>query len=162
MALPVSFHTITYNDNTLKSNGSPETTTISLPITTLTPANVAAQTALITALENAITDILLGQKAKSETVYTRAIISGNPAGSTLAQRENKWLMRYHGVTLNEKFQASVGTTDLTLLPTGSEFLDLTAGEGLTLKTAFEAIVKSPGDAAESVVLDSVQFVGRNS
>lgn len=162
MALPVSFYTLTENDNTRKSNGSPETTTISLPILTLTPANVAATTTLITNLENAIQDTLIGQKAKSEVVYTRAIISADPAPSTLAQRENKWLLRYHGTTLDVKFQASIGTSDLTLLPANSEFLDLTAGEGLALKTAFEAVVRSPNDAAETVILDSVQFVGRNT
>jgi len=162
MALPISFWSFTFNDNTVKDNGQPETTTISLPITTLNAGNLVAQTALMTALENAIEAIVIGTSAKNEITLTRAILSALPASSQLAQRENKWLMRYHGTTLAQKFQASIGTADLLELPSGSEFLDLTAGDGLALKTAFEAIVKSPNDSAETVILDSVQFVGRNT
>jgi len=162
MALPVSFYNLTINDNTLKSNGTPESSSMGVAVTTLTAANVAAQSALIINLENAIDGVTIGEMAKSEIVFERQILSAEPAASTLAQRENKWLMRYHGNTLNQKFQVSVGTADLTLLDSGSEFLDLTADEGLALKTAFEAIVKSPNDGAEAVTLDSVQFVGRNT
>jgi len=162
MALPVSFYNLTVNDNTLKANGTPESSSMGVAVTTLTAANVAAQSALIINLENAIDGVTIGEMAKSEIVFERSILSASPASSTLAQRENKWLMRYHGNTLNQKFQVSVGTADLTLLDSGSEFLDLTADEGLALKTAFEAIVKSPNDAAETVTLDSVQFVGRNT
>jgi len=162
MALPKSFYTLTINDNTKKPNGTPESSSSTLAITTLTAANVVAQTALVVNLENAIDGISIGQNAKSEILWERIIISTLAAASALAQRENKWLCRYHGATLNEKFQVSFGSADLTLLANNSELLDLTAGAGLALKTAFEAIVKSPGDGAEAVVLDSVQFVGRNS
>lgn len=162
MALPTSFYNLTINDNTRKANGKPESTSLGLAITTLTAANVVAQQALVINLENAIDGVTIGEMAKSEIVFDRDILSQDPAASTLAQRENKWLMRYHGNTLNQNFQVSVGTADLTQLPNNSEFLDLTAGAGLALKTAFEAIVKSPNDGAEAVTLDSVQFVGRNT
>jgi hypothetical protein len=161
MALPTSFYGLTINDNTVK-DGKPESTSVQLPIIPLTPANVAATQTLAINLENAIDGITIGEMAKSEIVYDRDILSADPAPSQLAQRENKWLMRYHGTTLNEKFRASIGTADLTQLPNNSEFLDLTVGVGLALKTAFEAVVRSPGDGAETVVLDSVQFVGRNT
>jgi hypothetical protein len=162
MALPVSFVSLTMNDNTLRPNGTPESTTISLPVTTLSAANYAAQSALIAALITALEGITIGNPAKTETTILRSIISTTPASDPLAQRENKFLLRYHGTTLNVKFQASIGTADLTQLMTNSEFVDLTAGAGLALKDAFEDIVKSPNDAAEAVVLDSVQFVGRNT
>jgi len=162
MALPVSFWSHTINDNTLKANGQPETTTMQLAVTTLTAANVAAQSALVINLENAVDGVTIGQPAKSEIVFERTTISAERADTPLAQRENKWLMRYHSNTLNQKFQVSIGTADLSLLPDGSEFLDLSADEGLALKTAFDAIVKSPNDAAEACTLDSVQFVGRNT
>lgn len=162
MALPVSFYNLTINDNTLKPNGGVESTSMQVAVTTLSAANVVAQAALVINLENAIDGVTIGEMAKSEIVFEREILSTDRAATTLAQRENKWLMRYHGVTLNERYQVSIGTADLTLLPDGSEFLDLTADEGLALKTAFEAIVKSPGDGAEAVILDSVQFVGRNT
>lgn len=162
MALPTSFVSITMADNTKKANGSPETSTISLPVITLNAGNLAAQQALHTALFNALEGITLGNPLKHETVLSRDILSAVASADPLAQRENKWLLRYHGATLNEKFQASMPTADLSQHMTNSEFVDLTAGNGLALKTAFEAVVRSPGDAAEAVILDSVQFVGRNT
>jgi len=160
MALPVSFYSLTQNDNTTKP--SQESTVTKLPISTLNVGNLTAKLALIASLENALEGICIGNPAKSEIVLARTIISGDPAATTAAQREIKWLLRYHGATLHEKFQATLGTADLEQLADGEEFLDLSTGTGAALKTAFEAVVVSPGDAAESVVLDSVQFVGRNT
>jgi hypothetical protein len=161
MALASSFFTTTYNDNTI-NNGKPESTSASFPIITLTAANLVATETLVGNLENAIADIVIGQLAKTEYTLNRLKISDDAAGDVAAQRENKWLMRYHGNNLKEKFRISLGTADLQVLPNHSEFLDLTADPGLALKTAFEAVVRSPGDAAETVTLDSVQFVGRNT
>jgi len=80
----------------------------------------------------------------------------------LAQREKKWLARYHDATNGQKFQVSWGTADLSLHMTNSEFLDLSTGAGAALKAAFEDVVVSPNDSSHAVVLDSVQFVGRNT
>lgn len=160
MALPVSFLSLTLNDNTTKPKQ--ESTTISVPVITISAANLTAQTALHTALINALEGITIGAPARSQLVALRDIIGAAPASSQLAQRENKWLLRYHGATLNQKFQASLGTADLTQLVTGEEFLVLTGGTGGALKSAFEAVVRSPNDASEAVVLDSVQYVGRNT
>lgn len=162
MPLPLSFYSLTVADNTLKSNGEPETTSMTFPVTTLTPANVAAQITLAGNLKVALAAITLGNFLKDESTYSRNLLAQGPAASNLAQRENKWLMRYHDGTTYQKFQLSIGTADLTLLPNNSEFLDLTAGDGLALKTAFEAVVVSPADSTHAVILDSVQFVGRNS
>lgn len=162
MALPHSYFTQTIADNTVKPNGSPEITSYSVPITTLTAGNVVAKEILVANLLAAVDAIILGQDQKTEIVFDRGIVSYSPAASQLAQRENKWLCRYHGTTLHQKFQVSIGTADLTQLPNHSEFLDLTGGVGAALKTAFEAIVVSPDDAGEAVILDTVQFVGRNT
>jgi hypothetical protein len=162
MPLPTSFFSQTIGDNTVKSNGSPEITTYEVPITTLTAGNVTAKEVLIANLLAAVDAIILGQDQKTTIVWDRGIVGSTPAASQLAQRENKWLCRYHGNTLHQKFQVSIGTADLTQLPNHSEFLDLTGGVGAALKTAFEAIVVSPDDDSEAVTLDSVQFVGRNT
>lgn len=162
MALPVSYYTMTLADNTKKPNGEPETTSSQVPIITLTPANVAATLTLAGNLQTALAAIVIGRFLKREATYDRTVLGNEPAASNLAQRENKWLMRYHDATTFQKFQVSVGTADLTLLAGNSEFLDLTADEGLALKTAFEAVIVSPADSAHTVVLDTVQFVGRNS
>ncbi len=162
MALPVSYLSLTMADNTLSANGQPTTSNTEVPVITLTSGNFTAQATLHSDLINALEGITIGNPAKSQIVSNREIISAAPASDPLAQRENKWLLRYHGATLAQKFQVSIGTADLTQLTGNSEFLDLSAGTGLALKTAFEAVVRSPNDASEAVVLDSVQFVGRNT
>lgn len=162
MPLPFSFWSQTMGDNTRKPNGEPETTTMSVPITTLTPANAAATETLTGNLATAIAAITLGSLIKRELTYVRTEFEKIPASSPLAQRENKWLLRYHDATSFQKASVSIGTADLTELTGNSEFLVLTSGNGAALKTAFEAVVVSPYDSTHSVILDSVQFVGRNT
>jgi len=162
MALPISFWSQSLGDNTRKPNGEPETTTMSVPIITLTPANVAATETLTGNLATAIAAIVLGANNKRELTYNVTQFEKIPAASPLAQRENKWLLRYHDATTFQKATVSIGTADLTELAGNSEFLVITAGAGLALKTAFEAVVVSPYDASHTVILDSVQFVGRNT
>lgn len=165
MPLPVSFASATIADNTInRRTGRPETSNTTVAITTLTAANVVAQQALVADLNAAVAAITLGVLRTTETTFTRNLVSASPAASVLAQRENKWLCRYHGNSTFQNFVVSYGTADLSLLDTGEEYLDiLTASSpGNDFKVAFEAIVKSPNDSSESVTLDSVQFVGRNT
>lgn len=163
MALPISNYELLLADNTLKPNGEPETTTFSVPITTLTPSNVAATVTLTGTLAAAIAALTLGNFLKSAVTYDRHLIGAGPAASTAAQRENKWLVRYHDATTFQKYRVEIGTADLTLLPANEEFLDIvSAGPGLDFKNAFEAVVASPADSSHTVVVDSIQFVGRNS
>jgi hypothetical protein len=162
MALPLSFYEITLADNTAKSNGEPETTSSAVAIITLTPSNVAATETLCGNLSAALAALVLGRFVKNSTTYARNVLGSTPASDPLAQRENKWLCRYHDNTTFKKFQVSFGTADLSKHMTNSEFVDLAAGDGLAFKTAFEAVVVSPDDAAHTITLDSMQFVGRNS
>jgi len=133
---------------------------IGLFVRTLTAANLAAQQALHTALFNTLADCTLGIVVKQETVISDTVIASGPATSPLSQRENKWLIRYHDASTGDKLTASLPNADLTLLGTNSEYMDPTGAEFLALKAAFEAVVYSP-DNANLVVLDSLQFVGRN-
>lgn len=163
MALPVSYASITLADYTERANGQPETTTTQFPIITLTPGNVAATSTLVGNLRTALAAIVLGRFIKNELTYARNETGEPiPADDQNAQRENKWLCRYHDATNFKKFQMSFGTADLSQLADHQETLDLTAGVGADFKDAFEAVVVSPYDAANSVVLDSMQFVGRNT
>jgi len=160
VTVATSFYEISYNDNTLKSNGEPEHASTQLAITTLNAGNLAAQTTLIAALRTAISGVLLGDFRQDTITLLRPIPSVSRPSSTLAQRENKWLLRAHGATSGQKFRYSLPTADLSLLPDGSEFLDLSASPGDDLKSAFDAVVRNPNDASELLVLDSAQFVGR--
>lgn len=162
MALPVSFLTQTKSDNTLKANGDAETTSWRLPVTTINAGNFTAQATKLTTLDGAIAAITLGRTIRTATLVNVFEQAATPASDPLAQRENKWLARYHDATNGQKFQVSWGTADLSLHMANSEFLDLSTGAGAALKTAFEDVVVSPNDSSHTVVLDSVQFVGRNS
>jgi hypothetical protein len=161
MALPTSFYSQTIYDSTLVQ-GKPTSTTWEVPVATLTAANLVAKTALIAALKAAVAALVLGNIHQDAIIQNRPIISDLPAATNAAQRENKLLCRYHSGTSLKKFTVSIGTFDLTQLPLHNEFLDLTAGNGLSLKTAFEAIVVNPDDGSDPVILDSAQFVGRNT
>lgn len=162
MAIPVSYFGVTVADNTVKSNGEPESSSWQIPIITLTPADVAATETLCGNLLIAVQNISLGSNLNSNLTYARHILGASPAASTAAQRENKWLCRYHDTTTYKKYTVSLPCADLTKLVSGSEFLVLTGGPGAAFKTAFEALVVPPDNSSNVVALDSVQFVGRNS
>jgi len=164
MALPVSFFSITMNDNTLNpKTGQPETASFEVPITTLTAGNVAAQATLAAAFVTATENITIGVVNKTDLDFARTLVSSLRAASTLAQRENKFLCRYIDAVTQKKFRISVPTAALAILPDGSEYLDLADGSvGEAFKDAFEAFVKSPDDPTHATTLVSVQFVGRGS
>jgi len=162
MPLPVSFYSMTIADNTLKANGQPETSSLEVPVTTITAGNYTATLALLATLQSTAEALLLGETVKHELIADRTKFADIPAGSNFAQRENKWLVRYHEEGTSKKFVVSLPTADLDQHMDNSEFVDLTAGNGLAFKNAFEAVVVSPADSGANVVVDSVQFVGRNS
>jgi len=129
--------------------------------TTLTAGNFVAQTGLASALWTATLDITLGSQSGTRLLAAStvsAVVNTNP----LAQRENKWLVRYHD-TAGTKFTVEIPTADLSLLDTGTEFLNLADGGPIAAwVTAYEAYAKSPDDPTLSVTVDSIQFVGRRN
>lgn len=150
-------------DNTVAPNGRPQTTSTVVPITTLTAANVVAQLALVDTLITATNSIILGNLYKEDVNWSTIMLNAlTPATEQEAQREKKWLVRYHDSSSYENFQISIGTADWSLLPDHEEFLDLTAGVGLAWKTAAEAIMKSPSDPTHTIEVDSIQKVGRTT
>lgn len=156
MALPVSFLEEQYADY------GNEKARFKLPVATLTAANYVAKKALIDTLVTSITAVVIGNLNQETIIIDRVAVVAGAATSNLAQRENKWLCRYHDATNAKKYRAELPTADLSQLAAHSEFLDLSGGVGAALKAAFEAIVVSPFDDGHAVVLDSVQFVGREA
>lgn len=156
MPLPVSFFSQSLTDY------SDEKSNWSVPITTLTAANLAAQTTLIDNLKTAVAAITLMDVNKNETVVVRDIHAGVLPTNPLAQRENKWLIRYVSDASQKKFSVEIPGADLSLLSTApqSDFMDSGSAEYAALKTAFEAIVRDPDDASGTVTMGTVQFVGR--
>lgn len=160
MAIPQSWYTVGVADNTVKANGEPETASWTVPITTITAGNIVAVETAAGNLATAVAALSLGNNWKHEVTASRMEVAKTPSASELAQRENKYLARYHDAVTGKKFRVSFPCADLTVKIANSEFVDLSAGLGATLKTAFEAVVVSPDDSSHATVLDSVQFVAR--
>lgn len=161
--MAISYYSQTINDNTkADKSGKAEFGTFEVPIVTLTPANVAATETLIGNFQAALVDVILGVLAKRQMVYSRVFTSNARASDILAQRENKWLCRYHDNTTQKNYSVSIPTAKLSVLDDGEEFMDLTAAPGDAFKTAFEALVRGADNPGNAITLDSVQFVGRNT
>lgn len=156
MALPVSFLSQSLADY------SDEKSSWAVPVTTLTAANLVAQTALHDALIAAVADITLMSSVKEETVAKRTLHAGAVPSDVHAQRENKWLVRYTGDANFKKYSVEIPGADLSLLSTApqTDFMDSASAEYIAFVAAFEAAVKSPDDATETVTVQSIQFVGR--
>jgi len=163
VALPLSSISMSVNDNTLnQKTGKPESAEFQFNVNDITAGNIVATLAAWTTFRSAINAIIIGVERQESVVAYRTTASNTRASSNLAQRENKWLCRYHDATNSLPYKLSIPTADLSLLPDGLEYLDLAdGGVGEDFKTAWEALVKSPYDPTHATVLDSVQFVGRN-
>jgi len=156
MAQPLSAAGETFVDY-----GTPgEKSSFQFTIADLSAANFVATTGALTTLWTNIQALLLGAPVSRRVIAITQEVAASPVTDPLAQRENKWLVRYHD-TSARKFTLELPTADLSLLDTGSEFLDMTGTEAADFKTAFEAVAKSPVDQS-AVTVDSIQFVGRRT
>lgn len=137
-----------------------ETTVFRVNSTALTAGNFDAQVALNVALGVAIAGITLGTLQKIS--YGNEILSPGVNDDPLAQRENKWLIRYHDTATGNPYTVELGTADLTKLDANNRgYAEIgDAAEVDAFVTAFEAYVLSP--AGNAVAIDSIQFVGRNT
>lgn len=139
---------------------SGEASSMTVAMTDLTAANIVAQTTLINNLFSALSAITLGEQQKQAITLSNITVSSDLPTDVHAQRENKWLLRYHDSVTQEKFVVSVPCADLSLLATNSDMADMSGTEFAALKTAWELIVRGPNDN-NLTILDSAQFVGRN-
>lgn len=104
--------------------------------------------------------VILGQEIRAIKSTEDVIDAGGSVVPTDkdCNRGQKWLMRFQDAT-GKKFTHEIGTADSEQLPTSTaDHLDLSAGVGLALKNALDAIYQSP--QAETGVLLSVQQVTR--
>lgn len=115
----------------------------------------------VQALADAIDPIIRGVAVKAVVTIPNVVDGGTPGPSTDkdAQRGNKWLFRVYDSVGQKTYTHEIGTADNTVLPTAADdFIDLTAGVGLALKTAWDAVYLSPDGNAGSLL--SVQQVNR--
>jgi len=116
------------------------------------------------ALRTAIEGITLGKVQQESWIGDRTVLDNVPPTDPNAQREVKWLVRYIGDTSGKLYQVEIATAELAgghLLP-NSDMADLTETDMAAFVTAFEDIARTPDDDLETVTVQSIQFVGRNT
>lgn len=126
----------------------------------LTAANLVAQDALLDTLQVATVLVTLGAIVRKQIGAQTEQFDPAPVTDPIAQRESKWLVRYADTVTFVRYGVTIPTADLTKLEAGgSKKMDISAGDGLSFVTAFEAYAKSP-DGNPVQVLEVVN-VGRN-
>jgi hypothetical protein len=122
-----------------------------------TGASYDASEGLAYALRDAILDVVLGANAGYQFVADDVDLNpANPA-DIFAQTNIQWIAQYTDDVNGAVRTTRIGTADLdqaTEMFGGAPALDLSAGNGLALKTAFEAYVLNDGHA---VTLNAVYF-----
>lgn len=134
-------------------DSSDEEATTRINVGTLTAATLPGALTAMGNLETAILAVTLGSKSKTAWGdVDRFVYTINDAADN--QRGIKWTVVARDTVTGVPVINRIGTADLSLLPVvagkRSEDLDLTADEGLALKTAWEALAKSPGGNAVAV------------
>jgi len=149
---------ITYRDY------SDELSTAQFNVSPITVGTIVALLVEFAALRAAVDGITLGVQAANAIVMDKTVVSAARPTSPVAQREMKWLVRYHGVDDGKKWSVEIPTPDITLtdiLIPGTDLADLTQAQMAAFVTAFETTVRPPGNDTSLVVVDSVTLVGRN-
>jgi len=136
-----------------------ERSTFGIWLPTLNAANIAAQTTLIGTLKTATDAIVLGNPSSYSIIANTVELSGAPAGSKSAQRENKWLVSFSDDVSGASGTATIPTADLNLLATNSDLIDMTDAAVIAFVAAFEAVAQS--NTGHSVTINQIRFVGRN-
>lgn len=118
----------------------------------------------IIAIASDIDAITLASGYKAvKTVSTELVAGDNtPPASGYANRGMKYLLRFQTTNGNGDSVVvtnEIGIADYTVLPVGSDYLDLTAGAGLALKTDLDAAYVGPYGTGGTLL--SVQQVTRS-
>ena len=138
-------------------DNSDEIGTTNIHTGNVTAASLPGLLTEVGALRTAIEGITIGVVAKESLSVFETALSAASAASPLAQRGVKWTVGYTDVTAffddpvnsipnagyQKVFTFQIPTADLSLLTSGEEELDLTAGAGLAFVTALENTARSP-------------------
>lgn len=127
----------------------------------MTAGNFTAEDAKMEALRTAVEALSIGSLNQDTRVYEEDRVSVDKASSPNAQREAKWLIRYHDANTNENYTLEIPCFDATLLDTEARdgSIDKTNAAWTDFKAAFDAFHRSPNDNAS--VADDAVHVGRN-
>ena len=106
----------------------------------------------------ALVAVSLGELAQTVEIATTDLVSGDPATSPFAQRENKWLVVATDNVTNLSVRFEIPCADLDQLEENGE--ELEAGANRTaLISALEAYAKSV--AGNAITVQNIYFVARN-
>jgi len=143
-------------------DASGEYSPFKVPINNLTGANYATNLGLITALQNALLAITLGNIASRAIAAEQTDINDTAVANQFAQRELKALVVYEGDTSGIKYTIEIPTFDPTgRMIAGTDLIDLTDTEVAAFVAAFEAIARTPNSDTETVTVLEMRLVGRN-
>ncbi len=134
---------------------------LSLPTSTQINVDAAESVANLQALDAALNSIILGSAVRGVRTVDEVIDGGSavPPVDVDANRGSKWLFRSQDSVTSEIFTNELGTADLSILPSSTtDFIDLSAGTGLALKNAWDAVYETKN--GNTGVLLSVQQVTR--
>lgn len=142
---------------------SGEKSTVRIYNGAITAVSIAGFLTAFGAMRAAIEGITVGIASQESWVGDLTVLSAAFPTDQQAQREKKWFVRYHDTVTAKKYDLEIPTADLTgvALIAQSDFADLTVAPMSTFVTNFNAFARSPDSDVNAVVLDSVQFVGRN-
>jgi len=135
-----------------------ESSTFGIRIPDLNAGNIAAQLALLATLRAAIEAVVIGTLRREETSAIVDEIAGVAPADGFAQRETKWLVSGND-SAGLSATVEIPTANLALLPGGTGVLDLSAGVGLALSDALNAVWRSR--AGNVVTVSRIIHVGRN-
>lgn len=135
-----------------------EGSTVGVNIADINAGNIVATLAAIATLEAAIDAVVAGTPRQEQIIAVTTDIAGVAPASGWAQRETKWLVS--GVdSQGLSSTLEIPTADLTLLAGGTKNLDISAGVGLALANALNAVWLSR--AGNAVTVSKIIHVGRN-
>lgn len=136
-----------------------ERSTFGVWLPTLNSGNIGAQTTLVGELKTAVDGITIGSNIAYSLIASQVQLSGSPAGSVYAQRENKWLVSWTDTVNGHPGTNTIPTADLSKLLPNSDQADLTDAAMIAFIAAFEAVAQS--NTGHSVSVNGIRFVGRN-
>lgn len=133
-----------------------ELSSAKFPVESPTSATIDATNTLITALRNAMDGIIVGERVGEDRCDYYAQGAAVPNASPLAQRQTQFQVQAHwGADPTDTFSFTFPIADLTLLVGNSEYIDITAGEGLAIATGLSGI------EAGNATVDAIKYVSRS-
>lgn len=113
-------------------------------------------------LSDAILGVSIGTREKTVKTLSSVLDNGSqvPPVNKFAQREMRFLCRYTDSVTGKRYSFSIPCADANLCVGNTDMVDLAAGDGAVLKTAFETWAIS--ELGNAVTLNSVELIGRNS